>query len=242
MKKISFLFTRLAAVIIMLAPDAVQSGSMTDVRLMNSSSIFKSCGYTNGVFEASIPNETKSELNFNDENDISLIEGNSSIDTAEEFITAVYYSPIKLSASAKKSILAELPEGKTGALRVAAMWFFKIAESPENREKYMNAVNLVLKMSNEKHGVSVTVSEARKFYEEAIREKIYSTPLGKPLTVEEQKKVKELLLAYMLEPGERTQSDFTDFKDTLNARNVSKGTALITFVKKISGRVNIQLA
>jgi hypothetical protein len=42
----------------------------------------------------------------------------------------------------------------------------------------VNAVKLVLKMAKENHQVSVTLSEAQKFYEEAIKEKIYSTTPG----------------------------------------------------------------
>jgi hypothetical protein len=234
-----------AAVLLTLWPVFSTTGAEAnpgagDVRLMNVNNVLRNYGFENGVFN-SVGKPVK-KIDPMTEIEYGSIEDKSNIDTPEEFITAVYYSPIKIDQKAQAAIDRELPKGKTGALRLAAMWYFKIAEYPENREKYMSAINLVLKMAKEKHQVSVTLSDARKFYEEAIKEKIYATPLGAPLTADEQKKVKELLLAYMLEPGERTQRAFTDYKDTLNSRDVTKGSALITFVKKISARVNAQLA
>jgi len=262
MKKITSLFTLLTAVTIMLAPDAAQSGSMTDVRLADLKQLRKAYyfnqtetidsqfhgskwkwsdfDYIEQLVESPIWVQG-TRIEGETEDDLKNETRAGSINSLEEFLTVVFYSPLHYKGQIK-IIKKELPEGKTGALRLAAMWFFKIAEYPENREKYMNAVNLVLKMAKEKHGVSVKLSDARKFYEEAIKEKIYATPLGEPLTVEEQKKVKELLLAYMIEPGKKTQRAFTDYKDYLNSYDVKKGVAMITFVKRISRWVNAELA
>ena len=135
-----------------------------------------------------------------------------------------------------------LPRNELGVKRLCFDLFVRMAEFPDKKKSYLKAVNLVLKMAKEKHGVSVKLSEARKFYEEAIKEKIYATPLGEPLTVEEQKKVKELLLAYMLEPGERNRWAFKDYKNNLGSYNLEKSIAMMTFLKIISGKINIQLA
>jgi hypothetical protein len=107
-----------------------------------------------------------------------------------------------------------------------------MAEFPEKKKSYINAVNLVLKMAKENHQVSVTLSETQKFYEEAIKENIYSTLLGGPLTVEEQKKGRELLLAYMVEPASKNAWAFKNFKNNLGSYAVEKSITLMDLEKK----------
>jgi len=135
-----------------------------------------------------------------------------------------------------------LPRNELGVKRLCFDLFVRMAEFPDKKKSYLKAVNLVLKMAKEKHGVSVKLSEARKFYEEAIKEKIYATPLGEPLTVEEQKEVKELLLAYMLEPTKANAKAFKDFKKGLGAKDPEKAGATVEFVEKISSEVTNVLA
>jgi len=161
-------------------------------------------------------------------------ENDSSLETELEVAIALWLgSPQQIET---------LPRNELGVKRLCFDLFVRMAEFPDKKKSYLKAVNLVLKMAKEKHGVSVKLSEARKFYEEAIKEKIYATPLGEPLTVEEQKKVKELLLAYMLEPTKANAKAFKDFKKGLGAKDPEKAGATVEFVEKISSEVTNVLA
>jgi hypothetical protein len=55
------------------------------------------------------------------------------------------------------------------------MWLMKYAERPENELQYRKAIEMITEKSN------VTKKEIDDYYEQAIKNKIYSTPLGKPL-------------------------------------------------------------
>jgi len=165
---------------------------------------------------------------------IGRLEEDSTIDTEPEAAIALWLeSPQQIET---------LPRNELGVKRLCFDLYVRMAEFPDKKKSYLKAVNLVLKMAKEKHGIPVKLSEARKFYEEAIREKIYATPLGAPLTVEEQKKVKELLLAYMLEPGEKTQRAFLDYTRPLCHRNHQNAVVLGDFVYGISIKLIGRLA
>ena len=161
---------------------------------------------------------------------IGRLEEDSTIDTEPEAAIALWLeSPQQIET---------LPRNELGVKRLCFDLYVRMAEFPDKKKSYLKAVNLVLKMAKEKHGVSVKLTDARKFYEEAIREKIYATPLGEPLTVEEQKKVKELLLAYMLEPGERNAWTFRNFKDEISYSNTDKAKVIVNYMFKISYKLS----
>jgi ribosomal protein L7/L12 len=53
------------------------------------------------------------------------------------------------------------------------MWMFRTAEIPENKAKHNKAIKFILKETG------VTLSEARKFYEEAAENYVYDTAYQK---------------------------------------------------------------
>jgi len=207
MKKITSLFTLLFVVIIILAPDAAQSGSMSDVRLMDVNKILKSYGFKGGVYNSG--DTVNCRFNLLTQAAYGKIEEGASIDTAEEFITAVYYSPIELSASAKKSILAELPEDKTGALRVAAMWMKKRAE--EFDSGYIKAIEII----KEKSGI--TESEINTFFAAAIEKEVMKQGkvyLGKYYSGEKLKDAVRPLVEYYINPTKENLEKLADAKSS----------------------------
>lgn len=72
------------------------------------------------------------------------------IDTVEEFIAAVYFTPVELSARVKARIEQHLPKNRTGVLKLYNMWKLKMAERPEMVERYAAAINLVRAMASDK--------------------------------------------------------------------------------------------
>lgn len=160
---------------------------------------------------------------------IGRLEEDSITDTEPEAAIALWLeSPQQIET---------LPRNELGVKRLCFDLYVRMAEFPDKKKSYLNAVNLVLKMAKEKHGVSVKLSEARKFYEETIREKIYATPLGEPLTVEEQKKVKELLLAYMLEPGKERGKACYEYNDSIAYKDTRKIKEIINYYVSISNKL-----
>jgi len=200
--------------------------------VMFSSKALKEWGITS--FEAGDP-----ELDIIDrktEKNVGKIEGGRFIDTEPEAAIALWLeSPQQIET---------LPRNELGVKRLCFDLYVRMAEYPEKKKNYLSAINLVLKMAKEKHGVSVKLSEARKFYEEAIKEKIYATPLGEPLTVEEQKKVKELLLAYMIEPTKKNAIKNRDYryKIALENEEYEKAGIVIAFAGKISDQIALKFA
>lgn len=86
------------------------------------------------------------------------------IDTAEEFLTALFYSSVLPSDNEKKEIvLQQLSEGSAGARKIAALWFKKRADKSESFEK---AIAWIVVKS------SVSRDSLFYFYREAISETI----------------------------------------------------------------------
>lgn len=201
---------------------------------MNVNNILKNYGFKNGVFKRSANPVNK--LDFNAQMKYGALEKTVTIDTPAEFLTAAYYSPIKISYKAQTAINSELPKGKTGAMRLASMWLTKMAENPEKAAKYKKALDIIMKKSG------VNKYQIAKYYAKSMERKIYAMPLGEPLTPTEQNKVKNLLLAYMVKPTKANARAFKSYKFKLGMNLAEKSGTITAFVKKVSPKVNIQLA
>ncbi|MCB1174742.1 MAG: hypothetical protein KDK39_14325 [Leptospiraceae bacterium] len=121
-----------------------------------------------------------------------------SIDSQEEFITAVYYSPIQISPAAQSAIDRELPKGKEGALKLGAMWLKKSVD--ENTDSTSGKYTKALAIIQEKSGVSQ--SEILSYYRRSITAEALA--LGKKhfegrLSEAELKKAMAPVIAYYTE-------------------------------------------
>ncbi len=136
-----------------------------EVRLVDTGRVLSAHGFKDGRFDPGADPiaiiDVKSHQNFG-----SIEKTASFLDTAEEFITAAYYSPIQVPASARAAIDRELPRGKEGALRLGSMWLRKTAEHPENKAGYRKALDLIASKS------SVTMNEINTYYAGAIEKEI----------------------------------------------------------------------
>ena len=113
------------------------------------------------------------------------------------------------------------------------MWLLKTAEYPENAGKYRDAIGIIKQKAGEKYGVQLTDSEIRTYYADAIKKKVYETPI-RLLTKDEQDRVRELLMAYLLEPTEKNAYNFRNFVQGIRGFEPKKGGEIVAFVEKIS--------
>ncbi len=135
--------------------EAVLHAAMPEVRLMNVNNVLSAYGMTQGFVRGS---PIIRNIPFSRMVEFGPIENNPSIDTPEEFITAAFYSPIEVSASARAAINRELPQGREGALRLGAMWLKKSAEMPQNAGAYQRALSMIMQRSG------VSEREIREYY------------------------------------------------------------------------------
>lgn len=166
---------------------------------------------------------------------VAKIEGDKDdVDTdLEASIVLWIASPVKIQS---------LPQNELGAKRLCFDLLTKMAENPVAAVKYKQGIALVLKEAKEKYGVNVSHDDVTTFYATTMQKKIYAMPLGEPLTDDEQKKAKELLLAYMVKPTTANAKAFRRFKHELGLDSPYKAGAIVAFVEKISPKVNNRLA
>ena len=89
-------------------------------------------GFKNGNF--SVKNDHVQMLNITDENNMGNIEKSSALDTAEEFLTAAYFTPVDIKPSAKARIEKHLPKTKEGVLKLCNLWKLKMAENARTQK------------------------------------------------------------------------------------------------------------
>ena len=170
-----------------------------DPKFADTEAILGNYGFKNGFDASIIPTSPLAQLSIIAMGKYGAIEGEPLIDTAEEFITASYYSTIKVDAKAQAAIDKELPKGKAGALRLGAMWYLKYLGS----DGCKTAIKLIMEESN------VTRGEIISYYEAALKNKINNTPINKPVmgkqfTKEEEAMLKKLLSDFINAPTQET--------------------------------------
>ena len=205
-----------------------------DVRMPDKVKILTAYGFKGGAYDTN--NKVVEEISFGTSTDNRLldIDGDRGFaDSPEEFITAVYFTPVTINAGAQKIVDSELPRNKEGALRLCSMWLLKTAEYPENAGKYRDAIGIIKQKAGEKFGVQLTDSEIRTYYADAIKKKVYETPI-RLLAKDEQDRVRELLMAYLLEPTEKNAYNFRNFVQGIRGFEPKKGGEIVAFVEKIS--------
>ena len=166
----------LAVAVFCLTLLATQSfGEKDETRMIDKVKLFNTMGFKKGFspIEKIVSNAT-----MNDENGITTIEGDADlIDTPEEFVTALYYSPIEIKdISIRKALQKELPQGKEGALRLCAMWLEKAVatrfgnQTNEEKKKLIDNYDLIIKTLIKKQKLSQT--EVDKYYKTAVVKQI----------------------------------------------------------------------
>ncbi|MFW5808015.1 MAG: hypothetical protein ACOC2H_08915 [Spirochaetota bacterium] len=115
----------------------------TEARLPDTSRIMKAYGFSGGTLTRSAA--IIDTLNDETAENTGLIEKTPVVDTAEEFITAAFFSQIvPENPDSRDMLTGELPPGRTGSLMVGAMWLKKGANM---RKEYDRALTYIVRHS-----------------------------------------------------------------------------------------------
>lgn len=197
---------------------------MTEVRLMNVNNILKNYGFREGVYNSG--DSANCKFNLLTQSTYGKIEEGASIDTAEEFLTAAYYSPIKIEYKAQAVIDKELPKGKEGALKLTTMWLKKCAE-----EDACDGAQKAIDIIKTKSGLNDT--DIRNYFVAAIEKEALAQGkkyLGKYYSNDELKYVVKPLIEYYMNPTKANLEKLAD------AQASSKDVvAYINFIREIGG-------
>jgi hypothetical protein len=165
---------RLSIVLILLALAAAAQGSdpARTTTMLGTNNYLTYYGFTSGTY--TYKSELVTKIAFSSRKEFGTIEGNATLDTPEEFITAAYFSPVQIQitdASIAAAIEKELPhtDQKISGDKLAAMWLKKRAEHTENVDSYRKAVDLI------KAKTGVTDEEITTYYNEAIAQDVADT-------------------------------------------------------------------
>lgn len=190
-------------------------------------------GFKNGIFEASRAGEFQLDPGF--ERQIGALEGDYTLDTSEEFLTAAYYSLDRLPEAVRRGLLAGFPAGREGGLRLCAMWLFKIAERPSVADGCRKAVRTIMDKS------TLSANDVTDYYEAAIRNKIDGTPMPS-LSAWEQDMLRKALALYLLDPTVPAHLEGIKRQiDGLQSRDEKKSKAARDYLKRISPLVESKL-
>lgn len=190
-------------------------------------------GFKNGIFDISRAGEF--QLDPGIERQVGAVEGDYTLDTSEEFLTAAYYSMDRLPEAVRKGILAGFPAGREGGLRLCAMWLFKMAERPSGVEGCRKAVRIVMKKS------SLSASDVTDYYDAAVRDRINRIPMSS-LSAQEQDMLRSALTLYLLDPTVPAHLEGVKRQiDEFASRDEKKSSAARDYLKRISPLVESKL-
>jgi len=148
--------------------------SLYPATMINTNQVLTNYGFKDGSYDYT--SSLISRIHPLQRIQVGKIEDSSLLDTPEEFLTATYFSPIKITnVSAKKKIASEMPHNKEGVLKLTAMWLRKGIEKKANIKAYTNAINLIKTKAKKKYSINVTNREIYAFYNNAIEKKIITT-------------------------------------------------------------------
>jgi hypothetical protein len=170
-----------------------------------------------------------------DTDDITSIEGMKDlIDTPEEFITASFYNDIPVVKEARDIIQKELPQGKTGALRLASLWLKKNAEDENNYRKYRTAINIIKKKSD------LSNREIKNYYDRAIENEIQKIAVETIGDMPAQKMISSEIctpiIHYYTEPGKINEENLVAAGAKLFNENRLKADGFINILIKLNDR------
>jgi hypothetical protein len=188
----------------------------------------------NGQFRYGAPVVTKARLL--DENDILTIEGmKSSLDTPEEFITVSYVAGLKVVQEVQGIIEEELPQGKTGALRLTSMWLKKQAEHTENSANYQKVVSII------KNIYGLKDDEIQDCFSKAIENEVLRNAkdcLGKWYSVSQLKEnICKPIIEYYINPIQANRDKLVKTGMSLMNEDMHKGQGYIEVLIKLNDRL-----
>ncbi len=216
----------LVAVILMAAAAYGEPASTARVGILNTTRILSLMGFPEGKFDPSVSMDF--QFDPGTEPKVGSFERDRSIDTVEEFLTALFYSPSAVNRETRSRLDRELPPGKDGAYLLCAMWLYKRADRPAYSAKYMEAVHYIQKRSR------LSGDHIIDFYEKKISAML-SPITAKNLGDSELRILRELLSLYLISPNdEKTTAGITKWILDLRRRSEVKSREAVDIMSGYS--------
>jgi len=188
--------------------------------------VLRALGFPGGVFDP--VNAMDYQFDPAIEAKVGRFDRDAAVDTAEELLTALFYSPAAVGNKTRESIERLLPPGREGALRLCSLWLLKSADTPAHGARYREAVRYIGERSKLQAG------EILDFYEQKVAEMLAGIDPG-PLTAREMSELKEHLSLYMISPSDnKAVGAFTAWFLSVHGRSVSKSGAVIQILSGFS--------
>ncbi len=153
--------------------------------------ILRLFGFPEGRFDAVLANDM--QLDSEIDGRVALTEGDTTLDTAEEFITAAFLSRVSLSETRMREFEIELPKSGDGALRLCSMWLFRMAEYPARASAYRAVLSLI------RGKTTVTDNAIVEYYMDALAGRLDSMRIS-GLDPEEEARLRRLVVLHMMDP------------------------------------------
>ncbi len=183
-------------------------------------------GFPEGRFDVVVAGDM--QLDYEIESKVGRTEGDSSIDTAEEFITAAFLSRVSLSESGRRDFDAELPTPGDGALRLCAMWLFKNAEYPARAQGYRTVLSLIRKKT------AISDDAIVDYYMDALARRMGSLRI-EGLDSREEEHLRRLVLMYMMDPvNTPPAAEIRKFLARLTTLSPEKVKTALRFISAVS--------
>lgn len=171
------------------------------------------------------------QLEYEIESKVGPTEGDRSLDTVEEFITAVYYSRTGLSEPVRRKFEVELPASEVGALRLCSMWLFRMAEYPANAAGYREVLRLIRGKSR------LTDSSIVDHYAGALEARLGAIAIN-GLAAKEEERLRQLVLMHLLDPvNPPTAAALRGFIQTQKSASPAKAVKAMDFLRAVSPAV-----
>ncbi len=171
------------------------------------------------------------QLDYEIESKLGRTEGDRSLDTVAEFITAVYYSRTHLSETARREFEAELPASESGALRLCSMWLFRMAEYPANAAGYREVLSLIRKKSR------LSDSSIVDHYAGALEARLGAIAIN-GLAAKEEERFRQLVLMHLLDPvNPPTAAALRGFIQNQKSASPAKAAKAMDFLRAVSPAV-----
>ena len=175
-----------------------------------------------------------------DIDDIEQIEGMKSlVGMPEESIMASYYSQQQVAIEVRSIIEKELPRGKTGALRLAAMWRKRMAEDRPGSGRYIVALAIIKEKSGlsnreiDAYYIHAMENEIRKITGEYFTSRYIENEMNSDLTLP--------LVAYYTNPSDGTEEQLVKAGIKLFNENKAKAEGFVNLLIKLNHQFAIKI-
>ncbi|HSV98173.1 MAG TPA: hypothetical protein VLM75_14720 [Spirochaetota bacterium] len=222
----AFKLILLPLVVIAIFKNAMSAGVVQGNGFPDTGRIMLLFGFPGGRFDPVMAGDM--QLDYEIESKVGLTEGDSSIDTAQEFITAAFLSRVSLSESGRREFEAELPKSGDGALRLCAVWLFRMAEYPARAPAYRTVLNLIRKKT------AITDNAIVDHYVDALTRRLDSMEID-GLDPREEEHLRRLVLLYMMDPvNPPPAADLREFMARLKTLSPKKAQTALNFLNELS--------